>query len=124
MQRTTFADVLDTVRRYVADNLPGCLAESLSITLVGGRRIEHPLPAVARASEAALPFVPSPFQRAILKALDGVALRTDALGAAVGDRSRLYRQGGLQELRERGLVGWHKYLGFYSVKSPPAALGG
>ncbi len=37
------------------------------------------------AAAPAQTFVPTPFQQAILDALEGKALRTDALGAAVGD---------------------------------------
>ena len=59
-------------------------------------------------------FVPTPFQKGILDALDGKALRTDSLGNKVGDRRRLFKQGGLKELRERGLVGHHDRLGYYS----------
>jgi hypothetical protein len=64
-------------------------------------------------------FVHSPFQDSILAALEGQALRTDALGAAVGDRSRLFKPHGLKELREEGLVSWHSRLGFYRVDAPP-----
>jgi hypothetical protein len=67
-------------------------------------------------------FVPSPFQDSILAALEGRALRTDALGGAVGDRSRLFKPHGLKELREQGLVGWHSRLGFYRVDAPPPQL--
>lgn len=68
------------------------------------------------------PFVLTVFQRAILEALEGRALRTRALGAAVGDESRLYKPGGLKELREHGLVKHHSRLGFYRVDAPPEEL--
>lgn len=69
-----------------------------------------------------LPFVPSPFQAGILKVLDGKAMRTDALGAAVGDRSRLFKDNGIAELREKGLVAHHPRLGFFRPDAPPAEL--
>jgi hypothetical protein len=70
-----------------------------------------------------VPFIPSPFQQGILDALDGKALRTDALGAAVGDQRRLFRpRGGLQELREHGLVDHHERLGFFRPDAPPPKL--
>lgn len=77
-------------------------------------------PAPAPAAQDA--FIPTPFQRGILAALNGQALRTDALGAAVGDRSRLYKRGGLKELRDRGLVAHHVRLGFYRPDALPPGL--
>jgi hypothetical protein len=68
-------------------------------------------------------FVPTPFQNAILDALEGKALRTDALGAAAGDRGRLFRHpGGLRELREQGLVSHHERRGFFRPDAPPEEL--
>lgn len=63
-----------------------------------------------------------PFQRGILQALQGRALRTDALAAEVGDRSRLFRPGGLAELRDRGLVDHHPRLGYYRPDALPPEL--
>lgn len=67
-------------------------------------------------------FVATAFQQAILDALEARALRTDALGQAVGDRSRLFKRNGLAELRERGLVSHHKRLGYYRPDAPPDEL--
>jgi hypothetical protein len=68
-------------------------------------------------------FIPNAFQKAILAALDGKALRTDALGDAVNDRRRLFRDpGGLEELERNGRVAHHKRCGFYRPDSPPADL--
>src|SRR5438128_334242 len=59
-------------------------------------------------------FIPSAFQRGILDALAGKALRTDALAAKVGSRSRLFADpGGLPELQEEGLVSYHPRVGYY-----------
>ena len=67
-------------------------------------------------------FVLTPFQEAIMEALEGKALRTRPLGAAAGDPSRLYKKGGLTELRERGLVKHHPRLGFFRPDAPPEQL--
>jgi hypothetical protein len=78
-------------------------------------------PAPARPAR---PFVPNPFQHRILEALDGRALRTDALGDAVDDRRRLFRPGGLKELQAEGLVNHHDRLGYYRPGAPPATFAG
>lgn len=68
-------------------------------------------------------FILTPVQEAILDALDAKALRTDALAAKVGGRSRLFdKKAGLQELRDRELVKHHSRLGFYRPDSPPEQL--
>lgn len=69
------------------------------------------------------PFIPNAVQKAILKALEGKALRSTALARIVGDSGRLFRKpGGMQELRDRGLVAWHQRLGFYRPDAPPKEL--
>ncbi len=88
----------------------------------GGRRFRAPIPDRPPAHAAEVPFVLTPFQQAILDALEGKALRTDALGAAVGDRSRLFKPHGLKELRERGLVDHHDRLGYCRPDAPPPEL--
>jgi hypothetical protein len=98
--------------------------EALQVTIRRGGvtvSLEVQLDAAAPPPE---PFVCTVFQESILQALEGKALRTDALGAAVGDRSRLYKPGGIKELRDAGLVGHHPRLGFYSMTAPPAELAG
>lgn len=68
-------------------------------------------------------FVPSAFQKGILKALAGVALRTDALCAAVkSDHPRLFRKGGIKELQAHGLVDHHESIGYYRPDEPPPDL--
>jgi hypothetical protein len=65
-------------------------------------------------------FVPTPFQKGILEALHGQALRTDDLAHKVGSRRKLFTHpGGLRELQEQGLVGHHKRLGYYRPDAPP-----
>lgn len=68
-------------------------------------------------------FVPTPFQKGILQALEGQALRTDDLAHKVGSRRKLFTHpGGLRELREWEIVGHHKRLGYYRLDSPPQVL--
>jgi hypothetical protein len=67
-------------------------------------------------------LVPAPVQRRILKALEGKALKADALAkvACGGDRSRLYKKNGLKELRADSLV-MHKHgVGYYRPDKRPA----
>ncbi len=75
-------------------------------------------------AEAEEPFVPNSFQDDILDALEGRALRTDAIAAKVGDRNRLFRPGGLKELQAHGYVAHHSRLGFYRPDAPPEELAG
>ena len=72
-------------------------------------RIASQRPAAPRLPPT--PFVPTPFQKGILQALHGQALRTDDLGRKVGSRRKLFSHlGGLGELRENGwsptISGW------------------
>ena len=70
------------------------------------------------------PWVPTPFQTAILNALEGKALKTDALGNATGDRRRLFKPGGIKELKTLAKVRHHRRLGYYRPDAPPPALCG
>lgn len=67
-------------------------------------------------------FVPSHMQRGILDALNGKALRTDALASKVGSRSRIFRRDGIHELRHAGLVSHHKRIGYFRPDAPPPEL--
>jgi hypothetical protein len=68
-----------------------------------------------------LPFVPTDFQRLILKALDGRALKKEPLADELcgGHGSRLYRSGGLAELTERGIVVNKPGAGYYRPDRSP-----
>lgn len=78
------------------------------------------------------PFVPLPAHKAILDALDGRALRTDALAnAAKLERRSLFNRkrtdgtviiGYLTELADRKLVSNHPRLGYFRPDRPPPAL--
>ncbi len=70
-------------------------------------------------------FVPTANQDLILDALAGKGLRTDALCAAAGlERSQLFRKpkGGLQELKDQGLVAHNDRLGYFRPDDPPPEL--
>jgi hypothetical protein len=71
-----------------------------------------------------LPFVPTEFQRDVMTALAGKALRSNALAREVGcEKPRLYQDpGGVPELQEQGWVGHHKRLGYFSTQQPPPEL--
>jgi hypothetical protein len=89
------------------------------------RRPKAPSPE-PEASTQNLPlgrFVPTPFQKGLLHALEGLALRTDALAAKVGSRRKLFTHpGGLRELQEQALIAHHKRLGYYRPDAPPPEL--
>ncbi len=112
------------VRQFMAENLPGRTPLRVAIfTAEDAKPLSLPVPAAPAAPPA---FIPTAFQTAILDALDGRALRTEALAAAVGgDRRRLFRKpGGLTELREKGMVDQHPRLGYFRPDSPPEELAG
>jgi len=89
----------------------------------GERAMDEHIPEVKRTgSESSIPFVATPFQRGILDALAHKALRTDDLAGEVGDRRRLFKNGGIKELMEQGLVAHHKRLGYYRPDAPPPEL--
>ena len=72
------------------------------------------------AAAEPIKFVPNAFQRGILEALKGKALRTDELARRVGDRRRLFRPtGGLSELQDEGLVKHTRRVGYYRPDEPP-----
>ena len=64
-------------------------------------------------------FIPTALQRGILKALDGKAMRTDELGYAVGDRSRLFKANGIRELIDRDIIAHHPSCGYFRPDCPP-----
>lgn len=67
-------------------------------------------------------FVPNDVQNAILKALDGRALRQADLAEATGiDPSQLHRDG-LRELKKLRLILHHRRLGYFDPNRPPPQL--
>ncbi len=110
---------------------PGVEPEEMLVYCRGRKRpiclyvkgpVEPPLVATSAPQMTPPAFVQTAYQDAIMDALDGVALRTDPLGAAVGDRSRLFKPGGLSELRKAGRVAHHPRLGFYRPDRLPPEL--
>ncbi len=132
MAGPSLPEILAPLAAWVQTNAPGSIpAGTIQIPLVNGQPLVLPfnlvfLPVVPVPAwtppEEDEPFIPTVFQQAILDALEGKALRTDALGLAVGDRGRLYKPGGLKELIKEGLIGHHKRLGYYSTAAPPPEL--
>lgn len=77
-----------------------------------------PKPLVINATKT---FVPTPLQARILKALTNQALAKQALanGVCSGEGSRLYRNDGIKELMELGLVKNRRGVGYYRPDAPP-----
>jgi len=70
-------------------------------------------------------FVPTPLQTGILEKLDGKAMRTRALAKCLGmDQPKLYKRGGIKELKEEGRVKLHSRIGYYRPDAPPPQLQG
>lgn len=69
-------------------------------------------------------FIPTDFQKDLVKSLKGRALRTDGIAVALDCvRSRIFADpGGIGELIDRGLVQHHKRLGYYRSDAPPPDL--
>jgi len=66
-------------------------------------------------------FIPTPLQAAILGALDGKAMKKQALADEVcaGEGTRLYRKGGIKELRDIGRVDHKDGVGYFRPDAPP-----
>jgi len=73
------------------------------------------------STEPHVVFVPTPLQSAILDALDGKAMKKQALADEVcgGEGTRLYRKGGINELREIGRVDHKHGVGYFRPDAPP-----
>lgn len=80
--------------------------------------ILHTAPAVAPGV-----FVPTAFQKSILEALNGRAMKKQGLAVAVcggeDNGNLLYRPGGISELVRNGLVANKRGLGYYRTDAPP-----
>jgi hypothetical protein len=79
-----------------------------------------PVPA-ARCGPPAQRLILTPLQSSILRSLDRKALKKEKLAEAceLKDGSRLYRQGGIHELRDAGLVAHRDGVGYYRPDAPP-----
>jgi hypothetical protein len=73
--------------------------------------------------ESVGPFVPTDFQKQILKVLEGRALKKMGLArevcGGVDNGNLLYRAHGLKELEAHGRVKWKTKLGYYRPDAPP-----
>ncbi len=127
----SWPDVCAIIAAWQQAQLPGTLTVEVTLRLADGRQIPMPFvfppvpapqPSPGRPSREEEDWGPTSFQLEILDALEGKALKTDALGAAVGDRGRLYKAHGLQELRDRGLVKHRAGLGYYRPDALPPEL--
>ncbi len=123
--------ILVELQDWVRGHFPQRIARRLRVELDDGDEVKLPVPLPPHTSPALLtvtpevpPFIPNATQELILEALDGKALRADNLAHEVGGRSSLYRKpkGGIQELRDEGLVDLHPRLGYYRKDSPPEEL--
>jgi len=119
----TLPEALAVLREFLRVNCPGFVPLEVIVRGANGLKVCWPFASALAAAEEAEPFVPTAYQEAILDALEGKALRTDALAAKVGDRSRLFRNpGGLKELQEQGLVSHHSRRGYFRPDAPPEEL--
>lgn len=128
-RRLTWQEVCTIVACWHQQQMPGQLPTQLAMKYPDGREIPLPFVPAAPEENAAIveqePWGPTALQEDILEALDGRALRAEALAAKVGkDKSQLYKAGGLKELTDRGLVKSHSRAGYYRPDAPPADLSG
>lgn len=100
--------------------------DDLPVELAGWHRIEAGLASLTEAAEPEShrgPDLLTKFQRKIIDALDGRALKKEQLAAELKcEPSRLYKNGGLKELKERRLVDNKAGVGYYRPDAPPPAL--
>lgn len=116
------------VHAFVVASLPGEEPEELTVRLRSGKvfvvPIVAPSPGVTASpstngSRAAAEFEPTDYQAEILVALEGRALRTDALAAQTSkDRRSLFTEGGLKGLIAAGWVR-HDKRGYFRPDTPP-----
>jgi hypothetical protein len=118
--RNTDEALFDAARAHVARLYgEGRRPVKLVLTLDTGEKLKMPVPVPFAPAPLARPaFIPTDAQQAILDALAGRALTTDALAAAADvDRRTVFRV--LPELRERDLVRHTPRLGYWRPDLPP-----
>lgn len=130
MPAPSLPEMLATVKAFVQASLPGEEADEVVVLLRSGKRLRVPFSAgIVAAAPCAEPgasaFNPSEFQADLLAALEGCALRTDALAAKADcDRRRLFRPGGLKDLQAAGWVAHDPAAGYFRPDVPPEGLRG
>ena len=88
-------------------------------------RPEAPRQEPPSSTSADEPWLPSAFQRRILDALKGVALTGEELMAKLNVGKNWLYDGGLRELKEKGLVrNSRRAGGYYRPDAPPLELAG
>lgn len=104
-----------------SDSDLGAVVRSL---IRANRELADALEKVVGPADLSAAFVPTDNQQAILAALKGKALRTDAIANKVTcNRRSLFKDpGGLPELIEEGLVSHHRRVGYYRPDAPPPDL--
>lgn len=124
-------ELFNTVSGWMASNYPGIIATEVIIRAKSLHRSElTPIRLLVPLRQAKKPtkdiFAPTVYQKAILAALDGKAMRTADLADALGgDRRRLFKDpGGIKELKKAGMISNHPRLGYYRIDSPPPELKG
>ena len=118
---------LFAVLRAVLSTLTNRRPVRIIVVLDDGEQVRLPVPEVAATAPQPArgqAFVPNDVQAGILEALDGKAMRTDQLANKVGcDRRQLFRRpGGVQELRDAGLVNHHDRHGYFRPDCPPEGM--
>jgi hypothetical protein len=116
--------LIDAVRNFMSECHPRDTADVVIIKLsCGSGKIKIVVPPLLAAPKVSQ-FIPNAVQDAVLGALDGRALRTDALAReAKVERSQMFKKpGGLAELTENGLLERHPRMGYYRPDSPPPKL--
>lgn len=113
------------VRAFVAFALPGEEPEDLTIRLRSGRVFVVPIANAQPGHVPAAPaapendFEPNDYQTEILVALEGRALKTEALAAQTSkDKRSLFTEGGLKGLQAAGWVK-HDKRGYFRPDAPP-----
>jgi len=140
-RRVTYEEMMSTVQAFALQNY-GQLPRRLRIELVSGTVEDMgcpawPLPTAPTVNGGAErlqdvtdederdddQFIPGDLQELILEALDGVAMKTGDLKRSLPSKARLFQKpGGIQELRDKGLVKHHQRLGYYRPDAPPEVL--
>ncbi len=131
----TIPEALAILRQTLAVQCPGFVPVQITIKGASGKLswpfLDHgcPEPATSRSATAD-DFLPNEVQTAILESLEGKFMRTEQLAAAVATalgiddaRNRMFKKpGGIQELKDKGMVKNHPRRGYYSTVAPPEEI--
>lgn len=130
----TLPKALTPLSDYLTAIFPGLHPVELVVVMEGGQEVRLPLTTAAGlvpvSPEEQVPFAPSVFQLAALRAMIGRAFMVDVLAQYMmtgtdlltETRRRLYGRKGLRQLQDHGLVKLHPKMGFYRPDAPPHDL--